>query len=141
MSNHFTNRLPNIYRNIKIRTMVGRRGRRETWPETVTRFMENIVQPHLDDSKMYTKIEEAILTLQVMPSMRALMTAGQAADRDNTCVYNCSYLPVDHPRAFDEAMFIFCVAQVLGLVLSVKLSRSCHSSEDLFEMEMLSWWR
>ena len=56
-------------------------GRRETWPETVTRFMENIVQPHLDDSKMYTKIEEAILTLQVMPSMRALMTAGQAAHR------------------------------------------------------------
>ena len=89
-------------------------GRRETWPETVTRFMENIVQPHLDDSKMYTKIEEAILTLQVMPSMRALMTAGQAADRDNTCVYNCSYLPVDHPRAFDEAMFILLCGTGVG---------------------------
>lgn len=89
-------------------------GRRETWPETVTRFMENIVQPHLDDNKMYTKIEEAILTLQVMPSMRALMTAGQAADRDNTCVYNCSYLPVDHPRAFDEAMFILLCGTGVG---------------------------
>ena len=89
-------------------------GRRETWPETVTRFMENIVQPHLDDSKMYTKIEEAILNLEVMPSMSALMTAGQAADRDNTCVYNCSYLPVDHPRAFDEAMFILLCGTGVG---------------------------
>jgi len=89
-------------------------GRRETWPETVNRFMENIVRPHLDDNKMYTKIEEAILTLQVMPSMRALMTAGQAADRDNTCVYNCSYLPVDHPRAFDEAMFILLCGTGVG---------------------------
>ena len=89
-------------------------GRRETWAETVTRFMENIVRPHLDDNKMYAKIEEAILTLQVMPSMRALMTAGQAADRDNTCVYNCSYLPVDHPRAFDESMFILLCGTGVG---------------------------
>jgi len=89
-------------------------GRRETWPETVGRFMENIVRPHLDDNKMYTKIEEAILNLEVMPSMRALMTAGQAADRDNTCVYNCSYLPVDHPRAFDEAMFILLCGTGVG---------------------------
>ena len=89
-------------------------GRRETWAETVTRFMDNIVRPHLDDDKMYTKIEESILTLQVMPSMRALMTAGQAANRDNTCVYNCSYLPVDHPRAFDEAMFILLCGTGVG---------------------------
>ena len=47
-----------------------------------------------------------ILNLDVMPSMRALMTAGPAANRDNTCMYNCSYLPVDDPKAFDEAMYI-----------------------------------
>tara|TARA_R110000765_G_scaffold237412_1_gene340095 strand:- start:847 stop:2547 length:1701 start_codon:yes stop_codon:yes gene_type:complete len=49
-----------------------------------------------------------------MPSMRALMTAGPAAERDNTCVYNCSYLPVDHPRAFDEAMFILLCGTGVG---------------------------
>ena len=44
-----------------------------------------------------------------MPSMRALMTAGEALERDNVCGYNCSYLPVDSPRSFDEAMYILCV--------------------------------
>tara|TARA_R100000654_G_scaffold1881_1_gene6958 strand:+ start:269 stop:2173 length:1905 start_codon:yes stop_codon:yes gene_type:complete len=89
-------------------------GRRETWPETVGRFIDNIVRPADIDTKTINEIEEAILTLQVMPSMRALMTAGQAADRDNTCVYNCSYLPVDHPRAFDEAMFILLCGTGVG---------------------------
>jgi len=49
-----------------------------------------------------------------MPSMRAMMTAGKAADRDNTCIYNCSYLPVDDPKAFDEAMFILLCGTGVG---------------------------
>tara|TARA_R110000803_G_scaffold7756_1_gene24986 strand:+ start:1494 stop:3326 length:1833 start_codon:yes stop_codon:yes gene_type:complete len=89
-------------------------GRRETWGETVGRFIENIVRPSGVSSKDINDIEEAILNLQVMPSMRALMTAGPAAARDNTCVYNCSYLPVDHPRAFDEAMFILLCGTGVG---------------------------
>jgi ribonucleoside-diphosphate reductase alpha chain len=59
-------------------------------------------------------IEGAILELEVMPSMRALMTAGVAADRDNTCIYNCSYVAVDDPRAFDEAMFILLCGTGVG---------------------------
>ena len=94
--------------------MVGRREPKETWPETVGRFIDNIVRPSGLDTKTTDEIEEAILNLEVMPSMRALMTAGQAADRDNTCVYNCSYLPVDHPRAFDEAMFILLCGTGVG---------------------------
>ena len=56
--------------------------------------------------KIRNEIEEAILNLEVMPSMRSLMTAGQALDRDNTAGYNCSYTPIDHPRCFDEVLYI-----------------------------------
>jgi ribonucleoside-triphosphate reductase (thioredoxin) len=59
-------------------------------------------------------IEEAILSLDVMPSMRAMMTSGPALERDNTCAYNCSYLPVDDPKAFDEAMFILLCGTGVG---------------------------
>ena len=67
-------------------------GRRENWGETVNRYMTNIVRPAAGDDSYINQIEEAILNLEVMPSMRAMMTAGKAADRDNTCIYNCSYL-------------------------------------------------
>lgn len=80
-------------------------GRRETWSETVTRYMNNIVLPFVDASTA-SEIEEAILSLGVMPSMRSLMTAGPASEVDNTCMYNCSYLTVDDPKAFDEGMYI-----------------------------------
>ena len=59
-------------------------GRRETWGETVSRYMENIVMPLTGDDSHIKSIEEAILNLEVMPSMRSLMTAGPAAARDNT---------------------------------------------------------
>jgi ribonucleoside-diphosphate reductase alpha chain len=93
-------------------------GRRENWGETVDRYMSNICsKPTSDDmSKMvdYEDIRDAILSLEVMPSMRAMMTAGQAANRDNTCMYNCSYLPVDDPKSFDEAMFILLCGTGVG---------------------------
>ena len=64
-------------------------GRRETWGETVERYMQNIVGGSLP-KKTADEIRDAILSLEVMPSMRSMMTAGKAADRDNTCMYNCS---------------------------------------------------
>jgi ribonucleoside-diphosphate reductase alpha chain len=94
--------------------------RRETWEETVDRYMINVVAPELSDEddhfdpKTYNDIREAILNLDIMPSMRALMTAGAALNRDNTCAYNCSYLPVDDPRSFDEAMFILLCGTGVG---------------------------
>jgi len=87
--------------------------RRETWVETVQRYINYIATTGLSADDL-EEIEEAILNLEVMPSMRALMTAGVAADRDNTCIYNCSYLPVDHIRAFDEAMFILLCGTGVG---------------------------
>ena len=93
-------------------------GRRETWDETVGRYVDSIVNKSLAEidyaGSAAIDIEEAILNLEVMPSMRAMMTAGKAADRDNTCIYNCSYLPVDDPKAFDEAMFILLCGTGVG---------------------------
>lgn len=88
------------------------KGRRETWEETVDRFVENLVKPKLPEG--CDSIRDAISSLDVMPSMRAMMTAGKAADRDNTSIYNCSYLPVDDPKSFDEAMFILLCGTGVG---------------------------
>ena len=87
--------------------------RRETWEETVDRYISNLVVGRADP-KTTMEIEEAILGLEIMPSMRALMTAGPALERDNTAGYNCSYLPVDDPKSFDEAMFILLCGTGVG---------------------------
>jgi ribonucleoside-triphosphate reductase len=87
--------------------------RRETWPETVGRYMANVV-PKVVDPKTASDIEQAILGLEVMPSMRSVMTAGPALDRDNTSGYNCAYMAVDDPKSFDEAMFILLCGTGVG---------------------------
>jgi ribonucleoside-triphosphate reductase len=94
--------------------------RRENWGETVDRYMVNVAAAQCTDSvghfdvNTYNDIEQAILGLEVMPSMRSLMTAGAAADRDNTCMYNCAYLAVDNVVSFDEAMFILLCGTGVG---------------------------
>jgi ribonucleoside-triphosphate reductase (thioredoxin) len=88
--------------------------RRENWGETVSRYMENVVATVVRDEIVLDDLEQAILDLEVMPSMRSVMTAGPAADRDNTCMYNCSFLPVDDVKSFDEAMFILLCGTGVG---------------------------
>jgi ribonucleoside-triphosphate reductase len=80
-------------------------GRRETWEETVDRYWSWVTNRFPDLSEM-TYIRDAILNHDVMPSMRLLMTAGDPVDRDNTCAYNCSYLPICDLRSFAEVMFV-----------------------------------
>jgi len=95
--------------------------RRESWDETVRRYMQFFYN-HLDQGSSeycltepeYDELESAILNLDVMPSMRCLMTAGKALARDNVAGYNCSYLPIDTPRAFDEAMYILMCGTGVG---------------------------
>ena len=87
--------------------------RRETWKETVDRYMTNVVSDKVSKDT-YKQLEDAIYNLNVMPSMRAMMTAGKAMERDNTCAYNCSYLAVDDPKCFDEAMFILLCGTGVG---------------------------
>ena len=94
--------------------------RRENWDETVSRyisFMDSYVHDkhgYKLDSSLRNELEEAILNLRIMPSMRAMMTAGQALERDAVCGYNCSYIPVDSPRAFDECMYILMCGTGVG---------------------------
>ena len=86
---------------------------RESWEDTIVRYSANVIRDLVDQNTKY-ELEQAILGLEVMPSMRSLMTAGKAADRDNTCMYNCSYLAVDDVKAFDEAMFILLCGTGVG---------------------------
>ena len=85
--------------------------RRENWGETVRRYT-GFFEDRLD--LKLTEFGRAILDLDVMPSMRCLMTAGKALERDACAGYNCSYLPIDSPRAFDEIMYILMCGTGVG---------------------------
>ena len=89
--------------------------RRETWPETVKRYFDFFEQ-HLGNKakKDRKELEEAVLNLKIMPSMRALMTAGEALHRDNVAGYNCAYLAVNEKKAFDECLFILMCGTGVG---------------------------
>ena len=88
--------------------------RRETWEETVGRYCDFWLRSRKLDAKNAHIIYDAITALDVMPSMRCLMTAGPALERDNVAGFNCSYLPIDHPRAFDELMYILLCGTGVG---------------------------
>ena len=80
--------------------------RRETWDETVTR-LTNFIRKHQPKlGKDIDKIHQAVLNLEIMPSMRLLMTAGEACERDNIAAYNCSYLAMNNKRAFSEVLYV-----------------------------------
>ena len=106
---------------------------RESWDDTVTRFSDNIIR--LVDPETKKKLEQAILGLEVMPSMRGLMTAGAAAERDNTCMYNCSYLPVDDLKSFDEAMFILLCGTGVGFSVERQFVSKLPEVPKLFQSE------
>lgn len=119
-----SNMLPTSYQEFIHKSRYARwieeEGRRENWDETVSRYVnfmeEALLEKHNYKMDKVDKqmIEEYILNLNVMPSMRAMMTAGPALKRDNVCGYNCSYLPVDSPRSFDEAMYILMCGTGVG---------------------------
>jgi hypothetical protein len=94
--------------------------RREEWVETVARYFD-FFEKHLKKNNNYTltsklrkELEDAVVNLEVMPSMRCLMTAGKALERNNIAGYNCSYLAVDDPKSFDEAMMILLCGTGVG---------------------------
>jgi len=96
------------------------KGRREHWNETVARYFD-FMEQHLKDKQSYVltkelraELETAVNNLEVMPSMRAIMTAGPALERQNIAAFNCSYLPIDDPKAFDEAMYILLCGTGVG---------------------------
>ena len=109
--------------------------RRESWLETVERYMNNVVRPKIGDDTYVNQIRDAILNLEVMPSMRAMMTAGPALERDNTAGYNCSYLPVDDPKSFDEAMFILLCGTGVGFSVERQYISKLPEVPTLFQSD------
>ena len=94
--------------------------RRETWNETVARYFD-FFENHLKESQEYSlskqlrnELEDAVLNLEIMPSMRSLMTAGEALSRDNVAGYNCSYIAVNRVRAFDEILYVLMCGTGVG---------------------------
>ena len=94
--------------------------RRETWEETVDRYI-SFFTSHLKenfsfsfDAKTLAEVRSSIINLDVMPSMRAMMTAGPALERCNVAGYNCSYVPIDDQRAFDEILYILMCGTGVG---------------------------
>lgn len=88
--------------------------RRETWAETVQRYVDFWYDRGQIDLATSDRIYDAIYNLDVMPSMRCLMTAGEALDRDNMAGFNCSYVAVDHPRVFDEILYVLMCGTGVG---------------------------
>lgn len=117
-------------------------GRRENWDETVHRYLD-FMEEHLQDKFKYdipAELQEdlfsAIYNLEVMPSMRALMTAGKALERDNVAGYNCSYLPVDDIKSFDEAMYILLCGTGVGFSVERQyITKLPEVPSELFDSE------
>lgn len=116
------------------------KGRREHWSETTARYFD-FMESHLRDNNGYTltpelrsRLEKAVLNLDVMPSMRSIMTAGDALERQNVAGYNCSYLPIDDVKAFDEAMYILLCGTGVGFSVEQKyVNRLPEIPEKLYE--------
>ena len=93
---------------------ISEEGRRETWEETVNRYVKFWMDRKQIDRKTAKRLYDAVHDLKVMPSMRCMMTAGVALDKDNVAGFNCSYLHIDSPRSFDELMYVLMCGTGVG---------------------------
>lgn len=107
-------------------------GRREEWSETVERLIKFWTDKEKLDAETAQELYDAIYNLETMPSMRALMTAGPALERDNVAGFNCSYLPIDHPRAFDELMYILLCGTGVGFSVERKFIKKLPELPEEF---------
>ena len=119
------------------------KGRRESWTETVTRyfdFFENHLKKNHNTNieSIRPKLEKSILNLDIMPSMRALMSAGKALERDHVAGFNCSYLAIDTPRAFDEALYILMCGTGVGFSVERQyINKLPDLPEELFDTDTI----
>lgn len=109
--------------------------RRETWDETVDRYVSFFSRKY-GEVFPNKRIRDAIFKLKVVPSMRALMTAGMALERDNVAGYNCSFVAIDHPRAFDEIMYVLMCGSGVGFSVERQhVTKLPYIPEELFPTE------
>lgn len=141
-----SNMLPTLYQTYIFKSRYSRwlpeENRRENWDETVARYF-NFFDEHIKEMTGYTvtaeerkQLEDAVLNLEIMPSMRCLMTAGEALKRENVAGYNCSYVAVDSPRSFDEILYILMNGTGVGFSVESKyvdqmplVAESFHDTE------------
>ena len=135
MSNYLPTDYQTFIHKSRYARWLDKENRRETWPETVSRYMDNIVRPVAGNDTYIKDIEQAILGLEVMPSMRSLMTAGPAAARDNISMYNCSYIAVDSIVAFDEAMHVLMCGTGVGFSVERQYVQKLPDVPQLFDSE------
>jgi len=116
--------------------------RRENWDETVNRYLDfmsnhlNTKHKYVLDKTLRDRLFTAIYNLEVVPSMRSIMTAGPALQRDNTAGYNCSYLPIDDPKSFDEAMYILLCGTGVGFSVERQyISKLPEVPDTLFDSD------
>ena len=110
--------------------------RRESWEETVNRYLDFWVTQEKLTSKEAKDLYKQIHSLEVMPSMRALMTAGEALLRDNVAGFNCSYLPIDHPKAFDEMMYVLMCGTGVGFSVERQyVSKLPEVAEEFYDTD------
>lgn len=139
-------RLPTDYQNFVSASRYSRwieeEGRREIWPEPAVRYVEKAVRPVLEKAGV-SDVDETCMWLfkmiastKVMPSMRMLMTAGEALDRDHMSGYNCAFVCIDHPRAFDEILYILTCGTGVGFSCEQKfVNRLPEIAESLHETD------
>jgi ribonucleoside-triphosphate reductase len=113
--------------------------RRETWGETVDRYFDFMTDhlkknhSYVPEEKLLKELKDAVYNRNVMPSMRSVMTAGAALDRDHVAGYNCSFVPVDSPRSFDETMYILMCGTGVGFSVEYKYVNKLPAVPEAFE--------
>jgi ribonucleoside-triphosphate reductase (thioredoxin) len=113
--------------------------RRETWGETVDRYFNFMViqlrekHGYVPSDEILAELREAVFNRNVMPSMRSVMTAGPALERENVSGYNCAFLPVDNARSFDEAMYILMCGTGVGFSVEYKYINKLPSLPETLE--------
>ena len=143
MSNNY---LPTLYQQFIHKSRYARwlwdENRRENWDETVARYFD-FFQEHLSENNNFIldddvrkELEESVLSLKTMPSMRCLMTAGEALKRENVAGYNCSYVAVDNIRSFDEILYILMNGTGVGFSVESKFTEQLPIvAEDFHDSE------
>jgi ribonucleoside-triphosphate reductase len=135
--------LPSLYQSFihlsRYSRWLPERGRRETWKETVTRYFD-FFEEHLKEFHNYTvsktqrqELESAVLNLEIMPSMRALMTAGEALKRDNIAGYNCSFVSAGRVRSFDEILYVLMCGTGVGFSVERDFLKKLPTIAEEFE--------
>lgn len=110
--------------------------RRESWSDTVDRYFDFMRRVSgKPDMALWDESYEAVTAMEVMPSMRALMTAGKALERDHVAGYNCSYLPINHPRCLDEIVYILMCGTGVGFSVESRFTSRLPEVPQLYKTD------